>query len=149
MIVSVDTNVFVYAADDDEPDKQKIARDALARLATRGAPVGLQVIGELQNALRRGLGMPNHLASQQARNIFTAFGSFPYDAACVDQALAQSAAGRLSYWDALLLSACDRAGIQALLSEDMQDGFVLGRVEVINPFGPLGLTDRARAVLES
>jgi predicted nucleic acid-binding protein len=109
----------------------------------------LQVIGELQSALRRGLGMPNHLASQHARNVFTAFGSFPYDAVCVDQALAQSAAGRLSYWDALLLSACDRAGIRVLLSEDMQDGFVLGGVEVINPFGPQGLTDRARAALES
>jgi predicted nucleic acid-binding protein len=149
MSVSLDTNVFVYAADDDEPAKQRVARELLGRLASRDAPVALQVVGEVQNALRRALGMPVHLASQQARNIFTAFGSFPYDAACVDQALAQSAAGRLSYWDALLLAACDRAGVEVLLSEDMQDGFVFGRVQVINPFGPAGLTDRARAVLES
>lgn len=149
MIVSPDTNLFVYAADDDEPVKQSFAREVICLLAARRAPVALQVVGELQNALRRGLKMPNHLASQQARNVFTAFGSFPYDAACVDHALAQSAAGRLSYWDALLLSACGRAGVQALLSEDMQDGFVLGGVEVINPFGPGGLAPRARAVLES
>jgi predicted nucleic acid-binding protein len=61
--------------------------------------------------------------------------------------LAQSAAGRLSYWDALLLASCAQAGLTVLLSEDMQDGFKLGGVEVVNPFGPSGLSARAREVL--
>ena len=149
MILSADTNLFVYAVDDRDPVKRETARTVIAQLARAQAPISLQVIGELQNALRRRLKMPVHLASQQARNIFSAFPSFAYDRTSVDQALAQSAAARLGYWDALLIAACSQAGVSVLLSEDMQDGFTLGGVRVINPFGADGLSIAARQILES
>ncbi|MBW0150439.1 MAG: PIN domain-containing protein [Phenylobacterium sp.] len=148
MIVSADTNVFVYALDDRDASKQAIARAVIAALAEQEQPIALQVVGEVQNALRRRLKMPAPHAAQQARNLFVTFPSFAYDDACVDLALAYAGAGRFGYWDGLLLAACGRAGVQALLSEDMQDGQTIGGVQIINPFGPDGLTKAASQTLQ-
>ena len=48
---------------------------------------------------------------------------------------ATGAEGRgLSFWDALLWATADRIGARYLLSEDFQDGRVLGGVTFVNPF---------------
>lgn len=148
-MISADTNVFVYAADDrDTQGRQAVAAAVIVELARHAQPVALQVVGELQNALRRRLRLPPHLAMQQARNVFALFPNFPYDADCVDVALAQAAAGRFSYWDALLLAACARAGVTTLLSEDMQDGAVFSGVRVLNPFCSGGMSPVVRQLLQ-
>ena len=41
---------------------------------------------------------------------------------------------RISFWDALIVHAARSAGAQALYSEDLQHGTVLGGVRVVNPF---------------
>lgn len=149
MRLTADTNVFVYALDGRDPAKQQTAAELFGQLRRRDAPVALQVVGELQNALRRRLKMPPAAACQQARNVFAAFDSFGYDPDCVDMALSHAAAGRLNYWDALLLAAARRAGVGVLLSEDLQDGFAFGELTVVNPFDAGGrLSERAREVLE-
>lgn len=148
-MISADTNILVYAVDDrDEDGRQAVARAVVLRLTALQQPMALQVVGELQNVLRRRLKLPPHVAMQQARNIFATFPNFAYDAGCVEIALGQAAAGRFSYWDALLLASCARAGITALLSEDMQDGSVFQGVQIVNPFSPQGLSPRARDLLQ-
>lgn len=148
-MISADTNILVYAVDDrDEQGRQPVAREVVLRLTALQQPIALQVVGELQNVLRRRLNLPPHAAMQQARNIFATFPNFAYDAGCVEVALAQAAAGRFSYWDALLLAACARTGVTSLLSEDMQDGAVFQGVRIVNPFSPQGLSPRARELLQ-
>jgi len=41
----------------------------------------------------------------------------------------------ISYWDALLLSACREAGIRRLYSEDLDTHNGIDGIEIINPFG--------------
>ncbi len=41
---------------------------------------------------------------------------------------------RMGFWDALLCATAERAGLQYLLSEDMQDGRRLGNLMIVNPF---------------
>lgn len=148
-MISADTNIFVYAVDDRDPlGRQPVAQAVVLRLTALQHPIALQVVGELQNVLRRRLKLPPHLAMQQARNIFATFPNFTYDAGCVEIALGQAAAGRYSYWDALLLTACSRAGITTLLSEDMRDGSVFLGVQIVNPFSPQGLSPRASKLLQ-
>ena len=147
-MISADTNILVYAVDDREKEgRQPVARAVVLRLTALQQPIALQVVGELQNVLRRRLKLPPHLAMQQARNIYATFPNFAYDAGCVEIALGLAAAGRFSYWDALLLAACARAGVTSLLSEDMQDGSVFQGVQIVNPFSPQGLSPRARELL--
>ena len=40
----------------------------------------------------------------------------------------------LSFWDAMLWATAKRAGCQVLISEDGQDGRLLGGVTWVNPF---------------
>ena len=148
-MMTIDTNVLVYLADDAEPQKQAVARALLDGLSTRPVSVGLQVIGEFQNALRRKLKQPPWTAAQLARNLMAVFPQFSYSSAAVEAALTQLAAGRLSYWDALLLAAAREAGCTAIFSEDLQDGATVLGVEIINPFGPDGLSPRAAQALAS
>jgi predicted nucleic acid-binding protein len=146
-MISCDTNLFVYAYDNRDLTKQSTARLVLATLPGRGAAVGLQVVGEVQNALRKRLRAPPQVAYELAADLLTQFSSFAYDERAVGIALAEAIAGRLSYWDALLLAAADGAGVHTMLSEDMADGLVFGELEVVNPFGRDGPSDRARRLL--
>lgn len=41
---------------------------------------------------------------------------------------------KLSFYDALMLAAASAAGAKTLYSEDMQNGFKLGGVTIVNPF---------------
>jgi predicted nucleic acid-binding protein len=66
---------------------------------------------------------------------------FPRAAAsesAVRTALADAAAGRASYWDALLLATAGEAGCVAILTEDLADRAELGGVRIHNPFAPRG-----------
>jgi predicted nucleic acid-binding protein len=146
-MISADTNVFVYAIDQREPTKQAIAKSVLLALARVDAVVALQVVGEFQNSLKRRLKLPPWAAAQAARNLLAQYSSFPYDREAVESALALSAAGRMSYWDALLVTSADAVGVRTLLSEDMTDGLVHGGLEIVNPFGLGGPSPRLQTLL--
>ena len=146
-MISSDTNVFVYASDPRDPFKRAVADAIVDAMGRTDAAIGLQVIGELQNALRRRVRTPPWVAYQAAHNLLLRFQTFAYDERAVELALGEAIVGRLSYWDALLLSAADAAGVSIMLSEDMQDGMVYRGLEIVNPFGPNGPSDRARQLL--
>jgi predicted nucleic acid-binding protein len=146
-MITCDTNVFVYASDPRDSLKRATADTIVEALGRVESAIGLQVIGELQNALRRRVRTPSEVAHQAARNLLARFASFAYDERAVEPALNEAVAGRLNYWDALLLAAADAAGVTVMLSEDMSDGLIFGGLEVINPFGPDGPTDRVRELL--
>jgi predicted nucleic acid-binding protein len=44
---------------------------------------------------------------------------------------------KLSWWDALIVSAAQVGGCRFLLSEDFQESQTFGRVQVLNPFRTL------------
>jgi len=146
-MITLDTNIFVYAVDQADARKQSVAARIVSAAAPEDTVVALQVVGEFQNALKRRLKMPAWAAAQAARNVLSRFGAFAYDVAAVESALAQSAAGRLSYWDALLVASADAAGVTALLSEDMKAGAIYGDVEIVHPFGSAGPSDRIQQLL--
>jgi predicted nucleic acid-binding protein len=146
-VITADTNVFVYASDDDEPLKQSVASEIALALVRRRSPLALQLIGELQNALRRKLKLDPWEAAQRAGDVLAAFDLFPPSLEAAKLALAQVASGRLSYWDALMLAAAREAGCTVMLSEDMQDGGRLFGLEIVNPFAAGGVSVRAAELL--
>ena len=93
--------------------------------------------------LRRKLRFRPAEAAISARDVLTSFEIFPASASAADAALTEMAFGRLSYWDTLMLVSAAEAGCTAMLSEDMQDGAVLYGVELVNPLGPDGVSQRA------
>lgn len=145
-MITIDSNVFLYLLDDAAPDKQAVAAQVVAAGNERGAAIALQVVGEVQNVAVRKLKLPTFVAAQFARNILTAFDTLGAVSADADVALGQLASGRLSYWDALLIACVKRNGCSTLITEDLQDGATILGVEIVNPFGPDGLSPRAAAL---
>ncbi len=148
-MITADSNIFVYMYDDRAPSKQAMAKSTVRALLNSKSCMALQVIGEVQNVLQRKFKMPNWKAAQAGHNILLSFETFPVTRTAAAWALGQLSAGRLSYWDAVLLASAGEAGCTTLLTEDMQDGATFLGVEIVNPFGEDGaLSARAREILD-
>jgi len=133
--LSPDTNLLVYAQDGREPIKQRIALQLLDALAASGrCVVALQVVGELFTVLTRRLKAAPGDACDSALSNLRLFDAFAYDEADVQTALTLAADGIFSYWDGLLVASASKAGCRYLISEDMQDGFRYGELEIVSPF---------------
>jgi predicted nucleic acid-binding protein len=146
-VITADTNVLIYLWDNHAPDKTAVAQLVASTLVDRSGRLGLQVIGETQKVLLRKLRQPAWQAAQNARNLLVSFDIFRASEVNASEAMTMMAAGRLSYWDGLLVTAARDAGCRVMLSEDMHDGARFGDLEIVNPFGPAGPSDRMKALL--
>ena len=148
MIVTFDSNVLVYCFDHRYPAKQAICSDIVEGMSAGRMPLGLQVVGESFRVLTRKLAIPGADVAEVLRFLMQSRPTFAATETSTLRALLLAAPGRLSFWDANLLSAAETAGCTHILSEDMGDGFRLGRLEVVNPFSGEDLSPRARALLD-
>jgi predicted nucleic acid-binding protein len=146
-VITVDTNVLVYAFDQREAMKQPLARAILEIMRERQMPLALQVCGEFYNVLTRKFDKAPRDAADLAKGLMVSYLLFANSPATVSRALDLASSGRLSFWDANLLAAAEAAGCDVLFSEDMADGTRVGDLEVVNPFAIDGLSKRARARL--
>jgi predicted nucleic acid-binding protein len=144
---TIDTNVFVYMLDARDRVKQSAAIDLVDALRRGDCLLSLQSCGELYAALTRRFKRAPWEAAQAARNLLASFDVYGASRGAVERALAEAMTGRFSYWDALLLASAHEADCRLCFSEDMRDGVRLGNVEVVAPFGPAGLSDRARQII--
>lgn len=131
----VDTNVLVYAMDDDAPAKQARARELMAVAGAESHAVSAQVLQEFFNAVTRKLARP--VATDEAAlavRALTRLTVIPADAALVVAAIDIHRRHQLSLWDALILQTALAGGCDRLLTEDLQHGFRLGSLVVENPF---------------
>ncbi len=132
----VDSNVLVYAVSGDEPEKQKRAREIVARGFTEGCfAISTQVMFEVYvNVTRKArIGLPAAEAFEYVR----AFAEWPViemTPALVLAALGLAERSKISPWDAAILEAARQAGCERVLSEDLGNGRVYGGITVENPF---------------
>jgi predicted nucleic acid-binding protein len=132
----VDTNVLVYFRDASEPQKQRRARAWLERLwASRAGRLSYQVLSEFYVTVTQRLdpGLEPVAARTDVRNLM-AWQPVSADRAVMERAWAVQDRYRLSWWDALIVSAAQKAGCEILLTEDLQDGQVLDGPRVVDPF---------------
>lgn len=149
-LFALDTNVLVYYVDVDDPNRHARAREVVRRAAGTGRCVlTVQALGEFYAASTKRRRTAPALAAARLRDWMALFPILAADAEAVLVALEEAAAGRFSYWDALMLATLDAAGAVALISEDMGDGAMLGAVRVLNPFRGERLPEPVRAILGS
>jgi predicted nucleic acid-binding protein len=70
-----------------------------------------------------------------------------FPSASAVRAALTAAAGRASYWDALLVGTAAEAGCTAILTEDLSDRATLYGVRLLNPFAGSELPPDVRALL--
>jgi len=130
----VDTNVLLYTADNTDPNKQLTAQLWVMALWEQGAgSLSWQVLHEFYVNATRKLRIP----SPKARATVEVFASWqPVETGfgLIERAWHWIDKAHVTYWDALIIAAAERAGCVWLLSEDFQEGQKLGTVTVVNPF---------------
>jgi predicted nucleic acid-binding protein len=133
-MIAVDTNVLIYACDQADPRRQKIALDLITSV-----PDGIllwQVACEFLSASRK-------LSKQgftptDAWNRLAEFRDLLPLIPPTDANLARAKELHLSrgasLWDALVLAACVEAGVEIFYSEDLPGFDDFDGVRVVNPF---------------
>ena len=131
----VDTNILIYAHDVDAGPKQRIAELALRELWNHQTGVlSPQVLQEFYvNATRKGL---RPLLRNEARAVVATYSAWCIDISQADlfTAFRIEDQVKISFWDALIISAAVKAGATTVLSEDLNAGQEIAGVRVLNPF---------------
>jgi predicted nucleic acid-binding protein len=134
--VFLDTNIFIYANDRNEPRKQAIAIDLIrdATIESSGV-ISYQVIQEFLNVVLTKVPhkMPHTDAKLYLDTVFRRLIAVPSSMALISDAIRVQERFRLSWYDSLIVSAAQYAGCSTLYSEDLQDGQQFGSVTVKDP----------------
>ncbi len=133
-LVFVDSNVLLYAVDEADRKKRKVAREWRAELwKSRRGRVSFQVLSEFYvNAVRKRPSAREE-ARAEVRDLL-AWKPVVGDAALLERGWKIQDRYQLSYWDALIVAAAKIASCGYLLTEDLQAGQDFEGVEVVNPF---------------
>lgn len=137
---AVDTNVFVYALDADEQEKQPKAIDLIDRLSAAPSETVLlwQVAGEFLSCMRRWESAGRIASADVEANLIDLLATFPLvlpSPAVLKRSLELGRRFSLSHWDSMLIASCQEGGVDTLYSEDMDDGTVYDSMRLVNPFG--------------
>lgn len=131
-----DTNVLVYAFDNGEPEKNAISKQLIHDFGGDGNLVlSTQVLQEFYVTLTK-VGR-SLLTREEAGELVNDFAEFPLvqvDKNIISWAMKRHQSKVFSFWDALIVEAALQSGCSQLLSEDMQDGLVIGSLTIRNPF---------------
>ncbi len=132
----LDTNILVYAYDGSEPAKQARAQTLITEgIEQENAVISAQVLGEFFVVVTRRI--PQPLAAAEAEQVIDLLSALPaveVDVKLVKRAVSIHKASQISYWDALIVAAAERAACTKILSEDLSAGQTYHDVRVENPF---------------
>jgi len=132
----VDTNLLVYFRDASEPAKQRTAERWLKKLwKSQSGCISWQVLNEYYVIVTQKLkpGLHRDLARMDIKNLMV-WNPVVVDYFVVDHAWMLQDQFRLSWWDALIVSAALKADCLTLLTEDLQHGQSIHGMTIINPF---------------
>jgi predicted nucleic acid-binding protein len=146
---TLDTNLLVYAIDSAAGTRHELAREIVRHAVRLDCWLTLQAVSEFYVVASRKRVVPPIDAAAQAADWLELFPCAAASESAVRTALADAAAGRASYWDALLLATAGEAGCLAILTEDLTHGGELGGVRSYNPFAAAGgFTEHACLLLD-
>jgi len=135
MRFTLDSNILVYTHDHGDR-RRVIALSIIDRAGYADCVLTLQSLGEFFRVATARLRLPVTTATSALRTWRDIFLIHAASETTLDAAVDAVARHRLSFWDAMLWAAAREAGCGAILSEDMQDGQVIGGVRIVNPFDP-------------
>jgi len=133
-MLSLDTNILIYATDMDGGPRQRRSIELLASAAKAGAGLTEQTLVEFISVSIKKTRTPLHTTTYVLRRWLESFRLLTPGPSIVADVLELLAKHRLSAWDARLLAVCAKSGCATLFSEDLQDGAKYAGVRVLNPF---------------
>ena len=141
---TLDTNILVYAIDQRDPVRQRLAVAIVRAAPTKDCILTAQSLCEFYSAATRRVHLPPTDAADVCRDYAKLFKTVSYDRLQIERALTEAVAGRMAFWDALLVATAEANGCVVVLSEDMADGARYGGATVRHPFAGGDLSATAR-----
>ena len=124
-----DTNVLLYLL-----SKDAAKADRAEALLASGGVVSVQVFNEFASVASRKLAMTIAEIREILSTIRAACAVMPLDIETHDLGLDIAERHRFSIYDALIVAAAVRAGCAILYTEDLQQGQVIEKLQIRNPF---------------
>lgn len=129
--IFVDSNVWLYMANNDSPEKKSISLNLLNR-DTYTSP---QVLFECINVCRKKLKLNSEIAFSFAENLLQVNKLIEENANIVYTALQLCRQNSFQPFDAKIVATALEAGCNTLYSEDMHHGLLVNNsLRIINPF---------------
>jgi predicted nucleic acid-binding protein len=130
----VDTNVLLYADDRANPEKRERAQRLIGDVfRERNGRISLQVLQEYFSAATRKLGI-DAVTARRNVELYSRLDVVRLDLNDLLAAIDLHRLHHFSIWDALILRAAMISGCRVLYTEDLQSGFRLESLEIVNPF---------------
>ena len=131
----LDTNVVVYAYDENHPQKRQIARQLIENGVARKTVVSAQVLAEFAaTMLHKVSPAATEAAVMTALDALSNLRMVTADAELVRRAVEARAAYGIHFYDGMIVAAAERAGCARILSEDFNAGQEYFGVTAANPF---------------
>ncbi len=144
MKVALDTNILAYAEGANGSAMRDKALDLIERLPADAIVLPVQILGELFNVLVRKVKRRPVRAREAVLSWRDAYSTVETSSSVMVSAMDLAVNNGLTIWDSVVLAVSAEAGCRLLLSEDLQEGFTLRGVTIVNPF-----TSTVHPLLES
>jgi predicted nucleic acid-binding protein len=133
-MIAFDTNILMYCCDQDRPEKHAIAQELIRE--THDAVLPWQVAVEFVAATRRleRRGFTRAMAWSWLDYFTRLFKLVAPGTQILGVARKLHLEQQWSYWDALIVAACQDAGVTRLYSEDLPGRTPPEGLEIVNPF---------------
>ncbi len=133
-ICFVDSNIWLYAF----IETQNAAKSSIAKSLIQNKDISIAVSVQIINEVCVNLIRKVHLSEGKIRELIESFHN-KYDVIGIyREILLKSSEMReqyhFSFWDSLIFASALYAGADILYSEDMQDGFMIEKTRIVNPF---------------
>jgi predicted nucleic acid-binding protein len=131
--IFIDSNIFLYAFNDDDIKKQEAATDIIMN-SDYEIVISLQVINEVSNNMLRKLGFKNYEIREFIEDSYKR-----YNVQNITKNIFLNACDirdnyNISYYDSLILSSATHSNCAILYSEDMQHNQEIEDLRIVNPF---------------
>jgi predicted nucleic acid-binding protein len=132
--IFIDTNILIYSLDNFNPEKKEMSRALIRDLIKNQTPViSTQIIQEFYVVATKKLDLDS-LIIKQVINTFEQFEIVQINFEYIKDAIDISILNKLSFWDALVLTAAKSAKCSYLYSEDLNSGQIVKGIKIINPY---------------
>ena len=136
-MIFLDTNILVYAALNQNPEKHRKAVVLIRDLLANGdGAISAQVVNEFTNVMFK----KTRRTAEEIRTLnqlFSPMLRLDMTAGLADRAITLKDQYGIQYYDALIVAAAERLSCESIYSEDLSDGATYGNVRIANPFKTL------------
>ena len=130
----VDSNIWLYAF----IEAQDAGKSAVAKSLIQNKDIAITVSTQIINEVCVNLVRKANFSEEKIRELIESFHN-KYDVVGIDREILIKASEmrehhNFSFWDSLIFASALYADAEILYSEDMQDGFVIEKTKIVNPF---------------